>query len=60
MGLESKKEWIYLYVQPIHLAVQQKLTQHCTSILLQEKLIDKKEEKRDLASLSVLGHVKIQ
>ena len=28
MGKESKKEWIYVYVELIHFAVQQKLTQH--------------------------------
>ena len=35
MGKESKKEWIY--VQLIHFAVQQKLTQHCKSTILQSK-----------------------
>ena len=35
MGIESKKEWIYIYVQLIHFAVQQKLTQHCKSTILQ-------------------------
>ena len=35
LGKESKKEWIYVYVYLIHFAVQQKLTQHCTSTILQ-------------------------
>ena len=34
-GKESKKEWIYVYVKLIHFAVQQKLTQHCKSTILQ-------------------------
>ena len=29
MGRKSEKEGIYIYVQLIHFAVQQKLTQHC-------------------------------
>ena len=35
MGKESKKEWIYVYVELIHFAVQQKVTQHCKSSMLQ-------------------------
>ena len=35
MGKESKKEWIYVYVLLLHFAVQQKLTQHCKSTILQ-------------------------
>ena len=35
MGKESKKEWICVYVLLIHFAVQQKLTQHCESTILQ-------------------------
>ena len=35
MGIESKKEWIYVYVYLIHFAVQQKLTQHCKSTIFQ-------------------------
>ena len=35
MGKESKKEWIYVYVELIHFAVQQKLTQHVISTILQ-------------------------
>ena len=31
MGIESKKEWIY--VQLIHFAIQQKVTQHCKSTI---------------------------
>ena len=35
MGKESEKEWIYVYIQLIHFAVQLKLTQLCKSIILQ-------------------------
>ena len=35
MEKESKKDWMYVYAQLIHFAVQQKLTQHCKSIILQ-------------------------
>ena len=35
MGRVSKKEWIYIYVQLIHFAIQQKLTQHCKMTILQ-------------------------
>ena len=31
----------YMYIQPIHSAVQQKLTQHCEAIILQQKLSKK-------------------
>ena len=34
-GKESKKEWIYVYVELIHFAVQLKLTQHCKSTIPQ-------------------------
>ena len=37
MGKESKKEWIYVYVQLIHFAVQQKLTQLCKATILELK-----------------------
>ena len=33
-----KREGIYLYLQLIHIAVQQKLTQHCKAIILQLKI----------------------
>ena len=41
MGKESKKVWIYVHVQLIHYAVQQKLIliQQCKSTKLQHKLI---------------------
>ena len=39
VGTESKKEWIYVHVELVPFAVQQKLTQHCTSTILQENLI---------------------
>ena len=35
MGKKSKKERLYVYVELIHSAVQQKITQHCKSTLLQ-------------------------
>ena len=35
VGRKSKKERVYVYVQLIHFAVQQKLTQHCKAIILQ-------------------------
>jgi len=37
LGKQSKKEWIYvlIYVQLIHFAVQQKVTQYCKSTILQ-------------------------
>ena len=37
MGIESKKEWIYVYVQLNHFAVHLKLTQHCKSTIFQLK-----------------------
>ena len=35
MGRKSEKEGIYVYVQLIHFAVQQKRTQHCKATILQ-------------------------
>ena len=35
VGKESKKEWIYVYVELIHFAVHSKVTQHCKSAILQ-------------------------
>ena len=32
MGGRSKREGIYVYIELIHIAVQQKLTQHCKAI----------------------------
>ena len=32
---EDYKEWIYMYKKLSHFAVQQKLTQHCKSTILQ-------------------------
>ena len=29
MGKESNKECIYVYISPIHFAIQQQVTQHC-------------------------------
>ena len=44
MRRKSKTEGIYVYVQLIPFAIQQKLTQHCTATILQYTL--KKEKKR--------------
>ena len=33
MGRKSKTEWVHAYVQPVHFAVQLKLTQHCKSTM---------------------------
>ena len=38
MRTESKKEWIYVYIELIYFAVQQKLT-HYKSNILQQKVI---------------------
>ena len=38
VGERSKREGIYVYLRLIRVAVQQKLTQHCTSIILQLKI----------------------
>ena len=35
MGKESEKEWICVYVELNHFAIQQKLIQHCKSTTLQ-------------------------
>ena len=37
-----KRDGIHIYLQLIHIVVQQKLTQHCKAIILQSKL----EKKR--------------
>ena len=37
MEKESKKEWIYVYVQLMHCAVHLKVTQHCKSTIFQFK-----------------------
>ena len=42
MGKESKKEWIYVYVQLTPFDIEQKLTQHCKATILQLK------KKRDV------------
>ena len=34
MKIESKKGWLYIYVQLTHFVVQQKLTQRCKSTVL--------------------------
>ena len=33
VGLGGGREWIYVYLQLIHFALQQKLTQHCQATL---------------------------
>ena len=35
MGRKSRKAGMYVYIELIHLAVQQKLTQHCKAARLQ-------------------------
>ena len=35
MRNECEKEWIHVYAELNHFAVQQKLTQHCKSTILQ-------------------------
>ena len=49
VGRRRKREGIYVYIQPIHFIVQQKLTQHCKAILSQLK---KKKKKKDVSSHS--------
>ena len=34
-GREAKRDRIYIYIKLIHLAVQQKPTQHCKAIIFQ-------------------------
>ena len=41
MGGKLKREGMYVYIWQIHDAVQQKLTQHFTAIILQLKIIFK-------------------
>ena len=38
MGEESGKEWIHVYVWLSHFAVHLKLSQHCSSAILQYKI----------------------
>jgi len=38
VGGEFKREGIYAYIWLIHVAVQQKLTQHCKAMILQLKV----------------------
>ena len=38
-GKKIKEEGIYVYVEPVHFAVQYELTQHCKATISQEKLI---------------------
>ena len=45
MGKESEKEWIYAYVKLNQFAVHLKLTQHCKSTLLQNKIKIKLKNK---------------
>ena len=39
LGVECKKEWMYVYVQLTDFAIQQKITQHCKSNIFQKKII---------------------
>ena len=43
---------IYVYVQLIHFAVQQKLTQHCKATVLQQKFKEKTKTKPKKPSIS--------
>ena len=36
-GREAPREGIYIYIWPIHNAIQQKLTQHCKAIIVHKK-----------------------
>jgi len=38
-GGRNKREFIYVYFQLIHFVVQQNPTEHCTTIILQLKII---------------------
>ena len=42
---DSKKKGIYVYVQLIHVGIQQKLTPHCKAILLQKQTYLNNESK---------------
>ena len=57
MGRKSKEEGIYVHVQLIHFAVQQKLTQHWKATILQKKCKKKKkrlefDEEQDIHKIS--------
>ena len=48
VGGMSERERIYVYIQLIHFAVQQKLTQHCKATILQlKKNFFKEKSKND-------------
>ena len=42
MGSRLKREGIYVYIELIHVVVQQELTQHCKAIILSLKKRKKK------------------
>ena len=48
-----KREGIYVYIQPIHFIVQQKLTQHCKAILSQLKKKKKRCVEPDILEYEV-------
>ena len=52
MGRKSKKERVFVYVQPIHFSVQWKITQHSKAITGQSKLI-----KRQIQALLIFPSV---
>ena len=54
MGKEPKKEWMHVYVLLIYFAIQQKLTQHYKSPMMQKKKIEK-INKYKLSGLRSLG-----
>ena len=41
MGVPSKREGRYAHIELIHFVLQQKLTEYCKAIMLQEKQITK-------------------
>ena len=51
----NKRGYVYIYIQLIHFAIQQKLTQHCKATILQQKLKNKdkwnKQKKPPVHSL---------
>ena len=50
VGKKSKREGIYVYMQLIRFAVQQKLTQHCKAVTVQQQ--EKKKQSSDQRKLT--------
>ena len=53
---ESKKEWIYVYLQLIQFAVEQKPTQQCKANILQQKLEREPSFPSSIFSITYLLH----